>query len=145
MSNDIHQPPKLGVAPVFDAIANWVKKYRDAVGLRAELAHCGADEVAHIAHDLGMNSEEFVSLASKGPHAADQLPKLLRALGVDPVELASVDPGNLRALERICITCGHKDQCEHDLAAGNAAKHSYRDYCPNAKSINALFQSKFEM
>jgi hypothetical protein len=145
MSNEIHRQPKQRVAPVFDAIANWVKKYRDAVGLRAELAHCGPEEVANIAHDLGMGPEEFVSLASKGPHAADQLPRLLRALGVDPVELASIDPANMRALERICITCGHKSQCEHDVAAGGDVQNSYRDYCPNAKSIDALFESKFEM
>jgi hypothetical protein len=145
MSNEIHQSVTHGVAPIFDAIANWVKKYRDAVGLRNELAHCGAEEVGRIAHDLGMSSEELISLAGKGPHAADQLPRLLRALGVDPVELTSVDPANMRALERICITCGHKDQCEHDLAAGTAAQSSYKDYCPNARSLNALFGSKFEM
>lgn len=146
MSNQIHEPSKYaGVAPIIEAIANWVKQYRYAVGLRNELAHCGAEEVAHIAHDLGMAPEEFVSLARKGPDAADQLPKLLRALGVDPKELASVDPATMRALECICITCGHKNQCAHDLAAGPDAQTSYRDYCPNAKSLNALFASRFEM
>ena len=86
-----------------------------------------------------------MSLAGNGPHAANQLPKLLRALGVDPDELASIDLGTRRGLERICITCGHKTQCEHDLAAGTAAGGSYNDYCPNAKSLNAIFESKFEM
>jgi len=131
--------------PVFDAIANWVEKYRYAVGLSDELARCGADEVARVAHDLGMSSDELRSLARKGPHAADQLPRLLHALGVDPHELASVDPATMRSLERVCITCGHKDQCEHDLAAGTAARGNYKDYCPNAKSLAALFESKFEM
>jgi hypothetical protein len=146
MSNHIHQQLRqLGVAPVLDAIANWVKKYRYAVGLRDELAHCGAEEVAHKAHDLGMNSEQFASLASQGPHAAVQLSRLLRALGVDPDELASIDPAMMRGLERICITCGHKDQCEHDLAAGGAAESCYNDYCPNAMSLNALFHSRFEL
>ena len=146
MREQIHQQSALAAASaVFKAISNWVEKYRSAIGLRDELAHCGTEEVARIAHDIGLGSEEFASLASNGPHAADQLPRLLRALGVDPVELASVDPAMLRGLERICITCGHKDQCEHDLAAGTAAQGSYNDYCPNAKSLNAIFDSKFEM
>lgn len=142
MSEHAHQQPAHStVATVLDAIASWVEKYRQAVGLRAELTHCGADEVARIAHDLGMSSEEFVSLASKGQHAADQLARLLRALGVDPDKLASDEPATMRALQQICITCSHKSQCEHDLAAGTAAER-YRDYCPNALSLAQLFDAK---
>ena len=101
----------------------------------------GAEEVALIARDIGVSPEELRFAASKGPHAADELPKLLRALGVDPQKLASDDPAIMRSLERICISCGHKNQCQHDLAAGTAASH-YRDYCPNAMSLDELFHSK---
>jgi uncharacterized protein YjiS (DUF1127 family) len=139
MSN--HTQEHRTVAPILDAIANWVKKYRQAVGLRGELANCGAEEVALIARDIGVSPEELRFAASKGPHAADELPKLLRALRVDPQKLASDDPAIMRSLERICISCGHKNQCQHDLAAGTAASH-YRDYCPNAMSLDALFHSK---
>jgi len=138
-------PEYSGVWSILDAIASWVQKYRSAISLRDELAQCGAEEVAHIAHDLGMSSDEFESLARKGPGAADQLPRLLLALGVNPDELASSDPATIRGLERICITCAHKKQCEHDLAAGATAGGSYTDYCPNAVSINELFNSRFEM
>ena len=129
------------VKPILDAIANWVKKYRHAIGLRAELAHCGAEEVALIARDIGVSPEELISVANKGPHAADELPKLLCALGVDPEKLRSDDPGLVRSLQRICISCGHKDRCQHDLAAGTAAEH-YSEYCPNAMSLDALFHKK---
>ena len=139
MSN--HTQEHRTVAPILDAIANWVKKYRQAVGLRGDLANCGADEVALIARDIGVSPEELRFAASKGPHAADELPKLLRALGVDPQKLASDDPAIMRSLERICISCGHKNQCQHDLAAGTAASY-YRDYCPNAMSLDELFHSK---
>ena len=139
MSN--HTQERRTVEPILNAIANWVKKYRQAVGLRGELANCGAEEVALIARDIGVSPEELRFAASKGPHAADELPKLLRALGVDPQKLASDDPAIMRSLERICISCGHKNQCQHDLAAGTAASH-YRDYCPNAMSLDALFHSK---
>src|SRR5436190_2983077 len=90
---------------------------------------------------MGLTAGELLSITAKGPHAADELPRLLRALGVNPDKLASQDPGMMRDLQRICVTCGHKGQCQHDLAKGTAASH-YRDYCPNAISLNALFQDK---
>ena len=126
---------------VLDAIAGWVKNYRQAVGLRNELANCTAEEVGRMARDIGLSAEELLSAAAKGPHAADELPKLLRALGVDPQKLASDDPSTMHDLQRICISCGHKGECRHDLAAGTAASR-FRDYCPNAMSLDALFRAK---
>jgi len=126
---------------VFDTIANWIKDYREAIGQRTELANLTPEVVASIARDIGVSSEELSFFAAKGQHAADELPKLLRALGVDPRELTSVDPAKMRELQRICLTCGHKGQCRHDLASGKAAGH-YQEYCPNAVSLDALLNSK---
>ena len=123
---------------ILDAIATWVRNYREAIGLRNEMANCTPEEVAAIARDMCLTSEELLSVTAKGPQAANELPRLLRVLGVDPDKLASQDPGMMRGLQRICITCGHKGQCRHDLAKGTAASH-YRDYCPNAISLDALF------
>jgi hypothetical protein len=129
------------VEPIWDAIANWVKKYRDAVGLRGELANCSPEEVASMARDVGVSAEELKIFVNKGPHAADELPRLLRALGVDPLKLASDDPQTMRDLQRLCVTCGEKDQCRHELAAGATAGR-YREYCPNAMTLDALFRAK---
>jgi len=126
---------------VFDAIASWVKKYREAVGLRNELANCTPEQVARIARDMGLSPGELLSVAAKGPHSADELARLLRALGIDPRKLASEDFAMMRDLQRICVTCSHKAQCRHELAAGTAASH-YRDYCPNAISLDALFDAR---
>jgi hypothetical protein len=134
------QPAYATFEPSVDAIANSVKKYRYAAGLRNELARCGREEVARTARDLGLSPRELVRLASKGPHAADQLPKLLLALGVDPKNLASDDSAMMRDLQRLCITCVHKNRCEHELAAGTAARN-YRSFCPNAISLAALFNA----
>ena len=123
---------------ILDAIANWVKRYREAIGLRNELSNCTPEQVALIARDMGLSPGELLFVAAKGPHATDELPKLLRALGVDPQKLASEDPATMRDLQRICVTCSHKGQCQHDLATSTAARH-YRDYCPNAISLDALF------
>jgi Family of unknown function (DUF6455) len=131
---DEHSP----IESIFGAIANWVTRYRQAAGLKRELAKCGPEEVAAMARDVGLSTQELEFIASKGSNAADELPKLLRALGVDPQKVISDRNTTLRDLQRICITCGHKGQCKHELAAGTAAKH-YRDYCPNAMSIDELF------
>jgi len=124
--------------PILDAIANWIKKYRYTVGLHDELARCGPDEVARTARDLGVSPGELVRLADQGPNAADQLSRLLRALGVDAKKLSRSDPAMMRDLQRLCITCDHKGRCGHELAAGTAAEN-YRSFCPNAISLDALF------
>ena len=43
---------------VLDAIANWVKKYREAIGLQNELANCTPEQVALIARDMGRRPAE---------------------------------------------------------------------------------------
>jgi transcriptional regulator with XRE-family HTH domain len=141
MSNPAGSGEHRHFAPIFEAIADWVKRYRQAIGLSHELANCGAEEVAAIARDIGLSTQELEFITSKGPLAADELPKLLRALGVDPQKLATDRRTALRDLQRICITCGHKTQCRHDLAAGTTAGQ-YHDYCPNAMSIDELFRSR---
>ena len=61
---------------VFNAIAHWVNKYREAVSARSEFRNCGADEVATIARDVGLSPEELLYITEKGSHAADELAML---------------------------------------------------------------------
>jgi transcriptional regulator with XRE-family HTH domain len=142
MSHQIAEPrtyPTLTM--ILNAIANWVKKYRYAAGLHQELAECGTDDVARIARDLGIDTAELLKLVDNGPGAADLLKRMLRALGADGNALALTDPLVMRDLQRLCISCSYKKRCEHDLAAGTAAQN-YREYCPNAVSLEALFNRK---
>jgi hypothetical protein len=141
MPSSTETPSYPRVEAVLDVIADWIKRYRYAVGLRDELQHCGASEVARAAHDLGIGPEELVQLARKGPGAADLLPKLLRALGTDPAAFARQDPSTMRDLQRLCIACGAKRRCEHELAAGTAKKN-FRDYCPNAYTLDVLLNPR---
>jgi hypothetical protein len=60
---------------VLDAIADWVRRYREAIGLRNELANCTSEQVAVIARDMGISPGELLSITAKGPHAADELPR----------------------------------------------------------------------
>jgi hypothetical protein len=87
-------------------------------------------------------AEREIDIANDGvAHAADALRKFLSALGVDPQRLKSDDPALMRSLQRICTSCGHKAQCQHEVAAGTAAIR-YHNYCPNAMSLDTLFDSK---
>jgi hypothetical protein len=141
MTSPTERPSYPRIEPILDVIADWVKRYRHAVGLRNELQQCGADEVARVARELGVSTGELAQLASKGPGAADLLPKLLRALGVDSAALARQDPFTMRDLQRLCINCGVKRRCEHELAAGTAPQN-FRAYCPNAFTLDELLGAK---
>jgi len=68
-------------------------------------------------------------------YATDELPKLLRALGIVPQRLAFDDPGTMQGIQRVCFACDHKSQCQREVAAGTAATR-YHDYCPNAMSLD---------
>lgn len=70
-------------------------------------------------------------------HSWEELPKLLKVLGVDEADLARTQPLVLRDMERVCALCHHKRQCDRDLAAGTSAEH-YKEYCLNAPTIDDL-------
>jgi ribosomal protein S14 len=126
---------------VINAIANWVSRYREATGYANELGQCSPEDVSQIARDLGVSSIELRELANKGPHAADLVQKMLVALHVDPKVIADTDPLVMRDLQRLCINCGDKKRCERELAAGTAAEH-FHEFCPNALTLDALFEQK---
>ena len=77
------------------------------------------------------------ALVDRGPHAADELPKLLKALGIEEADLARTEPLVVRDMERVCALCHHKRQCDREVAAGTSAEQ-YTGYCPNAGTIDSL-------
>ena len=44
---------------VLDAIAAWIKKYREVVGTQNELANCTPEQVVSIARDMGLSPGEL--------------------------------------------------------------------------------------
>jgi Family of unknown function (DUF6455) len=126
---------------VLNSLAQWAMKYCQARGICNDLANCGRDEIANIARDLRLDPNELVTLATKGPDAADLLRQMLTALNVDPNRLEHDDPVTMRDLQRLCTTCHEKRQCRFDLANGIIADN-FRDYCPNAFTLEALLQEK---
>jgi hypothetical protein len=128
------------VEAAFTAIADRVTSYRNAVGLN-EFAMCGPEEVARMAKDIGMTPSQLQELSRMGPDSANLLKRMLVALRVDPKIIADIDPLVMREMKWLCITCGSKKRCKHELAKGTATEH-FHEFCPNAVSINELLDQK---
>jgi hypothetical protein len=123
------------VNDLIDLFRDWLK-HRQAI---REIRDLNSGEFANIAHELLITPADLDTLVRQGPHAADELPKLLKALGVDEKALSRTQPHVLRDMARVCALCRQKPQCGCDLDAGTSPEH-YVDYCLNASTIDALEQ-----
>jgi hypothetical protein len=129
------------VETALKAIADWVSNYRNAIGFNNEFGMCGPDDVMRMAKEIGVTPSQLHELVSKGPGNANLLKTMLVALHVDPKVLADMDPLIMRELKWLCITCSNKKRCEHELAKGTATEH-FREFCPNAVSLDELLGQK---
>jgi len=128
--------PYPAVEILLDTFAAWLKHRREL----NEMRQMDRSDFDRIASDLRVSPGELDTLVRQGPHAADELPKLLRALGIDQADLVRTEPLVLRDMERVCTLCHHKRQCDRELAVGASAEH-YEGYCPNAPTIDGLGQT----
>ena len=83
------------------------------------------------------NDSDLEELVRRGPDAADELPRLVEALGISGRDLARIEPTVGAYLERVCALCESKRECNRDLASGASAEH-YQEYCLNASRIAQL-------
>jgi hypothetical protein len=118
---------------LIDTFAAWLKHRREL----NELRHMDRGDIDRIASDLRVTPDDLDELVRQGPHAADELPKMLKALGIDEAALVRTEPLVLRDMERVCALCQQKRRCDRDLAGGTAAAH-YEEYCLNAPTIDQL-------
>jgi hypothetical protein len=109
----------------------------------------GRDEQLLEAARLGSNKLEYLTrgLAKSNSGTikgnSDLLRRRLLALGLDPDELALLDPALFRHLERCCALCGSPDDCASDLAQTSThrawqARDDWRDYCENVAALEML-------
>jgi hypothetical protein len=119
-----------------DAITQWyrerIKKSDDA-----ELKCLGDAVVERMANDMGISANELHELARMGPGAAELLRRRLAALDLDPGEVGRLEPSTLHDMQRVCTMCEHHRRCARDLA-GDPANPAWKDYCPNATTLEAL-------
>jgi transcriptional regulator with XRE-family HTH domain len=118
---------------LINVFGDWLKHRREL----KEMREMDAANFGHIASELRMSPAELQALVHRGSHAADELPKMLKALGIDQEALLRTEPLVLRDMERVCALCNHKHQCDRELAAGTAPAH-YEEFCNNASTIDGL-------
>lgn len=133
MTAQAHPYPRIEL--LINTFADWLKHRRDL----SEIRQMDTANFDQIANDLQVSPGVLDRLVQQGPHAADELPKLLKILGIDPADLARTQPLVLRDMERVCAMCASKPECDRDLAAGTSAEH-YEGYCLNAPTIDSLNQ-----
>src|ERR1700681_3572262 len=121
------------VDKVVDMFGDWLKHRQEI----REMRELDANEFSRIAHELCVTTGDLDTFVRQGPHAVDELPKLLKALGIDEKALARSQPLVLRDMKRVCASCAQKAQCGQDLDAGTSDQH-YETYCLNASTIDAL-------
>jgi hypothetical protein len=131
--DNISDKPPSVVGRLTQAFGDWLRHRQEL----NEMRQLDNSEFDRIAGDLRVSPADLNELVHQGPHAADELPKLLKALGIDESDLARVEPLVLHDMERVCALCQHKRQCDRDLAAGTSAEH-YEGYCLNAPTIEEL-------
>ena len=123
------------VDKVTEIFGDWLKHRQEI----REMRELDDGEFTRIAHELCLTPGDLDTFVRQGPHGIDELPKLLKALGIDEKALARSQPLVLRDMERVCASCLRKARCDHDLDAGTSAQH-YGEYCVNASTIAALEQ-----
>lgn len=128
-----HESPYPTVELVIGKFADWLKHRREL----SEIRRMNRTDFDMIAQDLRVSPYDLDKLVEAGPHSADEMPKMLEALGIDVEDLVRTKPMMVRDMERVCALCRDKAQCHGDFAAGTAAEH-YKEYCPNAPTIEAL-------
>jgi hypothetical protein len=118
-----------------DRIDGW-RRQRAAF---RELEEIGPDGRDALSRDVGVSAGSLSRLVARGPDAAAGLPRLMRALGLDPERVANADRAVARDMEVVCSECRSSSRCARDLDAGKAHLE-YEAYCPNAETLSALLQ-----
>lgn len=116
---------------VLEQIRSWRRRAADVAALEA-LGQGGREQMAR---DLAVDEGALRALAASDK--TDELPRLLRALELDPQVLEARDPALMRDLATVCAGFSEGARCRRELADGDPAE-SYGAYCPNALSLSLL-------
>ena len=123
------------VENAINLFGDWLQHQREM----RELRGMDRGDFARMAQDLCIGPAELDAVVQQGPHASDELPRLLKVLGIDETSLLRTQPVLQRDMVRVCAACQKKALCNHDLDSGTLAQR-YEEYCPNAPAIDELGQ-----
>lgn len=117
--------------------SGWWRNWKRARATLSEIHELESGELSRVARDIGVNSFELRTLAGRWPDSADLLSQRLAALQLTDDAGVQAEPGVLRDLQRVCTLCHEKQRCGHDID-NNSSSPEWREYCPNAETLNAL-------
>ncbi len=92
-----------------------------------------------LARDVGVAEDRLERALARGSRAGEELPRLLHALSLDRDVILRRHCGVLRDMQAVCSECPVVRSCRRRLDLGQASE-TYRAYCPNAETIDALRQ-----
>jgi len=115
----------------------WVRQRKLIRQCRQRLDACDSSELARIARDVGLSSDDLRHMAELGPDAAKLLLDRMAVLHLDPDALAKDDPTTARDMQRLCSSCVSKKRCQRDLLL-TPDDPLWREYCPNAGTLGEL-------
>lgn len=133
--------PKNSDSPVIPNIiaplAEWWRRHAIARQNLAGLDAFNSDDMALMAHDVGLSAADLRALATHCSDAADLLERRLEACGLSAEQLAHTAASELRDMERLCTTCESKGRCARDFDA-DPSDPVWLEYCPNHDTITTL-------
>jgi hypothetical protein len=123
-------------------VASFITRLQEWWRYHNELGNLPREELEHMAGELGMTGRDLEDLAGKGPHAADLVYQRMGALGLSRSDVERIGHGLMGDLEKTCACCNEKSQCKKDLAAARPGNVAWKDYCPNAISLESIEKTK---
>lgn len=118
-------------------LVDWYSDLRIRHEEERSLINLDAESRRKLAEDCNIAIDQLLDVVRAGPHGADEMEKMLKALHIDPVDLQTQLPELFRDMQVTCATCGHKGRCRHELDDGSAAV-TFGEYCANAQALNVM-------
>ena len=124
-------------------LAAAIRKWRSRWVQTYELGGLGRDQREALARDIGVSQDALEALVARGPGAAAELPRLMRALGLAPENTENIHSTVMRDMTVVCSGCKLKHRCQNDIDCGLAPV--VLRYCPNTSTIKALHRDRYEL
>lgn len=114
-------------------VQDW-RRRRVAINEISALAPMEGDKVLG---ECGLSRNDFQNAMRHTFASSILLPEAMKSKGIDQATFERQQPEWNRDMRRTCMLCSERSRCSNELAA-NAFNDSYRDFCPNSASLDAL-------
>ena len=122
---------------VLGRVLDWWGNSRVRWARLQEIDLLNPDEIAWMAEDIGLASDEFLHVVRQPSGIAGLLERRLAALELDPEDIRKLSPLLLLDLQWTCACCTEKKRCAGDFAE-DPNPPDWESYCPNADRLRTL-------